>query len=35
VDLLLDASNPGGWMAHCHVAEHMEDMMMFYFHVGD
>lgn len=35
VDLLLDAGNPGGWMAHCHIAEHLEDMMMFYFHIGD
>jgi len=34
-DILLDASNPGGWMAHCHIAEHMEDGMMFFFHVGD
>ena len=33
VDILLDASNPGGWMAHCHVAEHAEDMMMFHFRV--
>lgn len=35
VDILLDASNPGGWMAHCHISEHMEDMMMLYYHVGD
>jgi suppressor of ftsI len=35
VDLLLDASNPGGWMAHCHIAEHMEGHMMFYFRVDD
>lgn len=34
-DLLLDASNPGGWMAHCHIAEHMEAGMMFHFRVGD
>lgn len=33
VDLLLDASNPGGWMAHCHIAEHAEDGMMFHFRV--
>lgn len=32
-DILLDASNPGGWMAHCHIAEHAEDMMMFHFRV--
>jgi suppressor of ftsI len=35
VDLLLDASNPGGWMAHCHIAEHVEGNMMFHFHVSD
>ena len=23
VDILLDVSNPGLWMAHCHIAEHM------------
>jgi FtsP/CotA-like multicopper oxidase with cupredoxin domain len=31
VDILLDASNPGLWMAHCHIAEHMESGMMFDF----
>ena len=34
VDILLDASNPGGWMAHCHIAEHLEGMMMFPFYVA-
>ncbi|HEU4480821.1 MAG TPA: multicopper oxidase family protein [Actinomycetota bacterium] len=33
VDILLDASNPGLWMAHCHIAEHMESGMMFSFQV--
>ena len=33
VDLLLDASNPGLWMAHCHIAEHLESGMMFSFRV--
>ncbi len=33
VDLLLDASNPGKWMAHCHISEHLEDMMMFNYRV--
>jgi FtsP/CotA-like multicopper oxidase with cupredoxin domain len=33
VDILLDASNPGLWMAHCHIAEHMESGMMFNFQV--
>jgi FtsP/CotA-like multicopper oxidase with cupredoxin domain len=32
-DILLDASNPGEWMAHCHIAEHHESMMMFHFRV--
>jgi len=31
VDILMDASNPGVWMAHCHIAEHMETGMMFSF----
>jgi suppressor of ftsI len=33
VDLLLDASNPGSWVAHCHISEHMEASMMFHFQV--
>jgi FtsP/CotA-like multicopper oxidase with cupredoxin domain len=33
VDILLDASNPGTWMAHCHIAEHLEAGMMFNFKV--
>lgn len=33
VDVLLDLSNPGRWMAHCHIAEHMESGMMFSFDV--
>jgi FtsP/CotA-like multicopper oxidase with cupredoxin domain len=33
IDLLMDASNPGLWMAHCHIAEHMESGMMFSFQV--
>ena len=33
VDILMDASNPGLWMAHCHIAEHMEGGMMFSFQV--
>ncbi len=35
VDLLLDADNPGDWMFHCHIAEHLEDDMMGHFHVVD
>jgi FtsP/CotA-like multicopper oxidase with cupredoxin domain len=33
VDILLDVTNPGIWMAHCHIAEHHESGMMFSFHV--
>ena len=33
VDLLLDVTNPGLWMAHCHIAEHHESGMMFSFEV--
>ena len=33
VDIVLDVSNPGLWMAHCHIAEHAESGMMFSFHV--
>jgi FtsP/CotA-like multicopper oxidase with cupredoxin domain len=33
VDILMDASNPGLWMVHCHIAEHMESGMMFSFQV--
>jgi FtsP/CotA-like multicopper oxidase with cupredoxin domain len=34
VDLLLDVTNPGRWMAHCHIAEHHESGMMLSFTVG-
>jgi FtsP/CotA-like multicopper oxidase with cupredoxin domain len=33
VDLLLDVTNPGRWMAHCHIAEHHEAGMMLSFTV--
>jgi len=33
VDLLVDMSNPGNWMTHCHIAEHLEAGMMFTFNV--
>jgi FtsP/CotA-like multicopper oxidase with cupredoxin domain len=33
VDILLDVTNPGLWMAHCHIAEHMQSGMMFSFTV--
>jgi FtsP/CotA-like multicopper oxidase with cupredoxin domain len=34
VDILLDITNPGHWMAHCHIAEHHESGMMFSFDVA-
>ncbi|MEO5798878.1 MAG: multicopper oxidase family protein [Gemmatimonadales bacterium] len=34
VDLLIDASNPGEWMLHCHIAEHLGAGMMMTMHVG-
>ncbi|MGH2789464.1 MAG: heavy metal-binding domain-containing protein, partial [Actinomycetota bacterium] len=33
VDILLHLTNPGLWMAHCHIAEHTESGMMFSFRV--
>jgi FtsP/CotA-like multicopper oxidase with cupredoxin domain len=33
VDLLIDASNPGAWMLHCHIAEHLGSGMMAVMHV--
>jgi FtsP/CotA-like multicopper oxidase with cupredoxin domain len=35
VDILLDVTNPGRWMAHCHIAEHHESGMMFSFNVEE
>jgi FtsP/CotA-like multicopper oxidase with cupredoxin domain len=34
VDVLLDVTNPGIWMAHCHIAEHHESGMMLNFTVA-
>ncbi|HEX2072816.1 MAG TPA: multicopper oxidase domain-containing protein [Geodermatophilus sp.] len=33
VDILFDVTNPGTWMAHCHIPEHMHSGMMFGFTV--
>ena len=33
VDTLLDVTNPGSRMAHCHIAEHHESGMMFSFNL--
>jgi suppressor of ftsI len=32
-DILLDLSNPGSWMVHCHISEHLEAGMMTTLHV--
>jgi FtsP/CotA-like multicopper oxidase with cupredoxin domain len=33
VDIVLEVTNVGRWMAHCHIAEHHESGMMFSFDV--
>lgn len=33
MDMLLDVSNPGLWMALCHIAEHAEAGMIFSYGV--
>ena len=35
IDILLHVTNPGLWMAHCHIAEHTESGMMFSFRVNE
>ena len=35
VDILLDVTHPGMWMAHCHIAEHHEANMMLTFTVTE
>jgi FtsP/CotA-like multicopper oxidase with cupredoxin domain len=35
VNILFDVTNPGRWMAHCHIAEHIESRMMFSFDVHE
>jgi FtsP/CotA-like multicopper oxidase with cupredoxin domain len=34
-DILLELSNPGRWMVHCHIAEHLESGMKFVFEVEE
>lgn len=34
MDMLIEMSNPGEWMVHCHIAEHLHAGMMFSFTVG-
>lgn len=33
MDLLVEMSNPGVWMAHCHIAEHLSAGMALLFTV--
>ena len=33
IDLLVEMSNPGTWMLHCHIAEHLQAGMMTHFDV--
>jgi FtsP/CotA-like multicopper oxidase with cupredoxin domain len=35
VDVLVEMSNPGRWMVHCHIAEHLQAGMMMAFDVED
>jgi FtsP/CotA-like multicopper oxidase with cupredoxin domain len=35
IDIVLDVTNPGLWMAHCHIAEHNQSGMMFSFPVHE
>lgn len=35
VDVLLDVTNPGDWMFHCHIAEHLSNGMMGVFTVSE
>jgi len=35
VDILLDITNPGEWMAHCHIAEHLTSGMKMSFKVTE
>ncbi|MDD2907015.1 MAG: multicopper oxidase family protein [Candidatus Gracilibacteria bacterium] len=35
VDILVDMSNPGEWMAHCHISEHLFSGMMMHFSVKE
>ena len=35
VDFLLEITNPGDWMMHCHIAEHLHAGMMLSFHVDE
>ncbi len=34
VDILVEVDEPGRWMLHCHIPEHMEAGMVTFLHVG-
>ena len=35
MDLLVEMSNPGDWMMHCHIGEHLHAGMMLQFTVNE
>jgi FtsP/CotA-like multicopper oxidase with cupredoxin domain len=35
MEMLIEMSNPGEWMVHCHIAEHLHSGMMFSFTVEE
>ncbi|MDP2091088.1 MAG: multicopper oxidase family protein [Candidatus Gracilibacteria bacterium] len=35
IDILVDMSNPGEWMSHCHISEHLFSGMMMHFSVKE
>ena len=35
MEVLVEMSNPGEWMIHCHIAEHLHAGMMFSFVVEE
>jgi len=35
VEILVDVTNPGDWMMHCHISEHLEAGMMLMFKVEE
>jgi len=35
VEILIEMTNPGNWMSHCHIAEHLQSGMMMTFQVEE
>ena len=35
IDILVDVTNPGEWMLHCHIAEHLTSGMMTIFYAEE